>query len=532
MREPTLEELEKLEEEKLISRLENMNKSFKNKNKKDFISAVTELYTSTSGVILANNDNVTSSNPSLSTLASKGALMSLKNKRSHSFDTIEGVEFDFNYDNSKSNNNRKKKALEKETEKEIGKEIGKDIEKEIEKDIEKDTSAFLSNVTESSTSLNFPESTEANPSNKFTSNNSLASSNSTNFTLSSVSSLSSSNALRTDISTSQSTIRPNMSSDNIENIIMQNLSIHDETIKLMVIGDKAVGKTLFIDNLCTGNNNINNKEDIISNNSSNNSSNNNNSYNNLLNVNKDKNKNNSHTPIPSVTYPYKPTQTLEIKRFIFSTLNKLIKIELWDTNINILNSPIIKTYFKLCHGFILTCDISNLESIKFLEKQIENIINFSTFSNDNLILYANIKDEVNTENYFENFNYLNSMIEKFNSNANANANPNSSSRNNLINFVNFREINIKIDLKFQRFINSCLIKKVGKGRNSRTGSKKILQNSITGNNLDEISKGKSLSFIDKENTSKDGDIFSSTSKEELRDLSASPRTKKEKCVIF
>jgi GTPase SAR1 family protein len=526
MREPTLEELEKLEEEKLISRLENMNKSFKNKNKKDFISAVTELYTSTSGVILANNDNVTSSNPSLSTLASKGALMSLKNKRSHSFDTIEGVEFDFNYDNSKSNNNRKKKALEKEIgkdiEKDIGKDIGKYIGKDIEKYIEKDTSAFLSNVTESSTSMNFPESTEANPSNKFTSNNSLPSSNSTNFTLSSVSSLSSSNALRTDISTSQSTIRPNMSSDNIENIIMQNLSIHDETIKLMVIGDKAVGKTFFIDNLCTGNNNINNKEHIISNSSSNN-----NPYNNLLNVNKD--KNNSQTPIPSVTYPYKPTQTLEIKRFIFSTLNKLIKIELWDTNTNILNSPIIKTYFKLCHGFILTCDISNLESIKFLEKQIENIINFSTFSNDNLILYANIKDDVNTENYFENFNYLNSMIEKFNSNVNANPN---SSRNNLINFVNFREINIKIDLKFQRFINSCLIKKVGKGRNSRTGSKKILQNSITGNNLDEISKGKSLSFIDKDNTSKDGDIFSSTSKEELRDLSASPRTKKEKCVIF
>ena len=49
------------------------------------------------------------------------------------------------------------------------------------------------------------------------------------------------------------------------------------------------------------------------------------------------------------------------------------------------------------------------------------------------------------------------------------------------------------------------------------------------NNLN-LTKAKSLSFIEKENN-QDGDIFCSR-KEDLRDMSASPRTKKEKCVIF
>ena len=187
-----------------------MNKFFKTKNKKDFISAVTELYTSTSGMILNNASSITpgstSKDSSLSAVAPKGALISLKNKRSHSFDTIEGVEFNFTYDSSIINKNRIKKETVKDT----------------AKDLRGDPPSMNPNLKEASSSANLPESSERNAS--------MTSSNSTNFTMSSVSSFA--------------------SSDNIENIIMQNLTIHDETIKLMVIGDKAVGKTLFIDNLC------------------------------------------------------------------------------------------------------------------------------------------------------------------------------------------------------------------------------------------------------------------------------------------
>jgi hypothetical protein len=38
-----------------------------------------------------------------------------------------------------------------------------------------------------------------------------------------------------------------------ENIIMQNLNLSDEQLKLIVIGDKAVGKSLLIDKICQKN---------------------------------------------------------------------------------------------------------------------------------------------------------------------------------------------------------------------------------------------------------------------------------------
>jgi hypothetical protein len=232
---------------------------------------------------------------------------------------------------------------------------------------------------------------------------------------------------------------------------------------------------------------------------------------------------------------YKPTQSLEIKRFIFKTLNKIIKIELWDTNTSILNSPVIKTYFKLCHGFILTCDITNLESIKFLEKQIENIINFSTFSNDNITLYANIKENVYTEEHYSNLNYLNNLADKYNV----------TPRTNFINFVNFREFNVKKDFKFQKFVNSCLIKKVGKGRSNRinTGSNKKLpfsneigsvngiNNCINNSGIINLTNTQGNNLGNNTNNAGNTD-FKFKKESDLRDMSASPKTKKEKCLIF
>ena len=37
---------------------------------------------------------------------------------------------------------------------------------------------------------------------------------------------------------------------NLENIINQNLIITDEVIKMIIIGDKGVGKSLFVNKLC------------------------------------------------------------------------------------------------------------------------------------------------------------------------------------------------------------------------------------------------------------------------------------------
>ena len=485
LREPTLEELEKLEEEKLISRIENLNKSFKSKNKKDFLSAVTELYTSTSGLNLSQTEGT------------GNYLRSMKSKRSHSFDNIEGIQFDFNYDknnnvNANSNINNYNNFNHNFSNNNFNTRDQK-TNQNTNQSYNENTNLFnnsYNNKYNTSTHNDMPNPSKkraVDPASmyddKLINNNSITSSNSTNYTLNSVAS-------------------GNYKVENIENIILQNLNISDETIKLIVIGDKAVGKTFFIDQLCA-------------------------------------NKSQSEETIPlPMNNEYKPTQSLEIKRFIFKTLNKIIKIELWDTNTSILNSPVIKTYFKLCHGFILTCDITNLESIKFLEKQIENIINYSTFNNDNISLYANIKENVNTEEHYHNLNYLNNLAEKYNVTPRTNF-------INFVNFVNFREFNVKKDFKFQKFVNSCLIKKVGKGRSSRinTGSNKKLPFSneigVANGTNNGINNSGIINIINNQdnnlgnNTNNAGSTdFKFKKESDLRDKSASPRTKKEKCIVF
>jgi len=92
---------------------------------------------------------------------------------------------------------------------------------------------------------------------------------------------------------------------------------------------------------------------------------------------------------------------------------------LWDTNSLILNSAIINTYLKICHGFILICNKSDLQSLKVLEKQMENIINFSP-APKNILLFLNNKNQKNVdekehdieleEKFMKEFN---TFIEKF-----------------------------------------------------------------------------------------------------------------------
>ena len=350
---PSLCELEKIEEDKLLLHLESLNLSYKNRNKKDFVSALTDIiYDTTSPGLVTEGDKGKSMDSFLN-------LKSQKARRSHSVDNAEDLEYDL-----------------------------------------KLKSKFLDNGT--------------------------------------------------SISSSAST---HSQSNKIENIICQNLNFTDQSLKLIIIGDKAVGKTKFINNLC--------EENV-----------------------REVKINENHKE-------YIPTKSLEMKRFNFTSLKKLVKIELWDTNVNILASPIIKTYFKICNGFILLCDIANYESVKYLEKQIEILLNMLKV-NDNIIIFANIKDDTNTEFFHLNLAYLKGFEEKFAIK---------------VNLVNCNETQISKLQKFSKFIDQCLIKKTGKSQ----------RNSVT----------RSFGSDDKE-AKKDIKKEVCT----IRDSSASPRKNKEKCIIF
>lgn len=81
-----------------------------------------------------------------------------------------------------------------------------------------------------------------------------------------------------------------------EEFILQNIDIEEKQIKCLLIGDKQVGKTLFRNKLIE----LSEKEP-------------------------------------------KPTTMLDIKKRHFLTNNTAVKIEVWDTNITIQNSPLISS---------------------------------------------------------------------------------------------------------------------------------------------------------------------------------------------
>lgn len=82
-----------------------------------------------------------------------------------------------------------------------------------------------------------------------------------------------------------------------KNLIQQNLHIEDKFVKCILIGDRQVGKTLLRNKLL---------EDLSE---------------------------------PSLT------KNLEIKKKLIFANNKAIKLELWDTNTQLLNTPITKSKY-------------------------------------------------------------------------------------------------------------------------------------------------------------------------------------------
>jgi hypothetical protein len=91
----------------------------------------------------------------------------------------------------------------------------------------------------------------------------------------------------------------------------------------------------------------------------------------------------------------------------------------------------------------MICDINLFESIKFLEKQIQKIIKISS-SYDNIHLYVNLREDLNVEEFYYNFNYLNNFADKYSIKPN---------------FVNLSEYENRKDKQLESFIRNSLSKK-------------------------------------------------------------------------
>jgi hypothetical protein len=137
-----------------------------------------------------------------------------------------------------------------------------------------------------------------------------------------------------------------------------------------------------------------------------------------------------------------------------------LKIELWDTNISVLNSPIVKSkyklilaYYKISNGFMLVADYERAETLSFIEKHIETIFNISNFHN-NIILIINKKESSHSVNPLVE-NKLKNILEKFNISCLA---------------TDLSKI-IKKDNQIRNFIHKVLIRKIGERKISSSKKK-------------------------------------------------------------
>ena len=197
----------------------------------------------------------------------------------------------------------------------------------------------------------------------------------------------------------------NINDFDYDNFIMQNLKCFDEKVKIVVIGDEKVGKTLFL-----------NKIGI---------------YDNF------KKKTNFNIN------EYNPTDCLEICKNYVIVDKKLIKMESFDTNVKIINSNIIETYYNFCNGVIFIVSNDNINSINFIESQFKKILNFKNLDKILFIVNEKIKDN------FEFVNKLKNLYIKYN--------------DNNINKLNYLSIDLKhfhfSNLKFQLFLKNIISKK-------------------------------------------------------------------------
>jgi ATPase subunit of ABC transporter with duplicated ATPase domains len=110
----------------------------------------------------------------------------------------------------------------------------------------------------------------------------------------------------------------NVSYDISTELLKDNFYAYDKTVKIMLVGNKGVGKTTFL-------NSVVGHIDTIA-----------------------KGGSRVGTPIPVLKdSSTKPTLSLEFNKRLVKVNNKLVNLEFWDTNEQVLNSPVIKSIYSV-----------------------------------------------------------------------------------------------------------------------------------------------------------------------------------------
>jgi GTPase SAR1 family protein len=147
----------------------------------------------------------------------------------------------------------------------------------------------------------------------------------------------------------------------MKNLIFHNVKNYDKLVKIMLIGEKEVGKTLFLNKIL--NKNIINEK-------------------------------------------YSSTEFLNIKKINTVINNQNIKLEFWDSNVNFLNSILINIYYKIANCFIII--VNEKSNFNFIEKQVSEIQSVNKTENIFFIFNCNLKENenINSLENEENFKKL------------------------------------------------------------------------------------------------------------------------------
>lgn len=205
--------MEKIKEEKLISDIESLNKSFKHKNPENFLNALNEICLENFEGILQQN-TLTANNSSLLNSPDKS-------RRCFSYDRLDTAEIELNLNtfktkgNYNSPNSTSNKFCSQSTD-------------------------YMSDNCSRSTMIDSVDS-KLQSLNNFNRNNE-----------SDISAFLVANK-KTNISNNNPLSNLPSANDakyNLENFISQNLIISDEVIKIITVGDRGVGKSLFVNKFC------------------------------------------------------------------------------------------------------------------------------------------------------------------------------------------------------------------------------------------------------------------------------------------
>jgi len=227
------------------------------------------------------------------------------------------------------------------------------------------------------------------------------------------------------------------SSSSFHQIISQNVEVVDNKIKLMALGDKGVGKSLFVDKFIS-------KDAVLS---------------------------------------YLPTENMEVKHHTMNLLGKLVKFDLWDTCVNVLSSPIIKTYFNICDGFVIICNLNNINSMAFMENQIEIILN-GRLNMEGVNIFAIVNEERKQSNlinnYVEYLSNLNLLLTR--------------KYNIKLHFMDLSQLDLSSNNNLEKFLINISLKKNSTSRHRKLNS--IANSAVKRENMKGTVKQLNLSLRD------------------------------------